>query len=310
MIFRVLLSCFLCFSIQVNAQLIKVPGTSIFMDPPAGFGLSQNFSGFEDAKTKSSIMIVEFPKASYDELAELFLDLDIAKKHLSAQGVSINHREEVTVGEDKAPILLLSGVQTFEEKEIMKHIALIEGEATILISYNIFDKSVYSKDVIIDTLTKITVGKEASLKEQLNHLNFTFKEKGNFKIDKVVAGSSAILVDSDSKSLGVLDARLVIESSVTKVDALDKEYAAKALLFSVPGFENADLNAIHFLEFAGMKSIRIKASTENNRIIQFTAFDSDGTYIRLIATGDIGKMNIAESAIDEVAHSVKMKGKF
>ena len=310
MIFRVLLSCFMCFSIQVNAQLIKVPGTSIFMDPPAGFGLSQNFSGFEDAKTKSSIMIVEFPKESYDELAELFLDLDLAKKHLSAQGVSINHREEVTFSEDKAPILLLSGVQTFEEKEIMKHIALIEGEATVLISYNIFDKSVYSKDVIIDTLTKINVGKEASLKEQLNQLNFTFKEKSNFKIDKVVAGSSVILVDSVSKSSGVFGTRLVIESSVTKLDALDKEDAAKALLFAVPGFENADLNSIHFIEFAGMKSIKIKASTENHRIIQFTAFTNEGTYVRLIATGGIGDFNKAESSIDEVARSVKMKGLF
>lgn len=158
MTLRLLLASFLLMSVQVNAASIKVPGTSLSITSPAGFTLSEDFKGFEDVQTKSSIMIVEFPKESYSVLAELFLDINKAKAQFDHQGVSILDRKDILLNINKAKLLFLSGIQAYKDKEVIKYIGLIEGDMTLLISYNIFDKEAFPESIIIDSMKSISLG--------------------------------------------------------------------------------------------------------------------------------------------------------
>jgi len=155
MILRLLLTSLLLISWQVSAGSIKIPGTILSMTPPTGFTLSEDFTGFENRQTKSSIMIVEFPGTSYSVLAELFLDINVAKEQFDHQGVTILSRKDIVSNTDISKVLFLSGVQVYEGIEIGKYLALVEGDMTVLVSFNIFDGEVSPENIIIDSIKSI-----------------------------------------------------------------------------------------------------------------------------------------------------------
>jgi len=152
---RILLATLLLVSFQVSAEVIKVPGTTLLMTPPAGFTLSKDFTGFENRQTKSSIMIVEFPKSSYSELAALFLDINLAQENFSPIGVSVLGQKNIVLTANKATVLFLSGIQAYKDKEVGKYLALVEGDKTVLISFNIFDETVSHENIIIESVKSI-----------------------------------------------------------------------------------------------------------------------------------------------------------
>ncbi len=116
---------------------IAIPGTTVSMDPPTGFDLSKNFSGFENRLDNSSITISELPKEAYVELRPLFLSRDSAAG-FSARGISIVSQQDVLISGNVVSVL--SGTQLVSAKEVIKYMALFKGEKTVLITFNIMDK--------------------------------------------------------------------------------------------------------------------------------------------------------------------------
>lgn len=305
MTLKLILACIVLISTQVNAGLVNVPGTSVSMMAPDGFSLSQNFNGFENLDTKSSIMIIEFPKKSYAELSELFLDLNQAKKHLAPQGVTILEQQTLPLNTDEQQVLFLGGVQTYEDFEIGKYMALLEGDLTVLVSYNVFNMDTLGIDEVIGSIKTLRLGKEAPIDTQLAQLSFDFTQSGDFKVRDVLGGSSVILSnldESDSLAPTIVIERANLTSLVT-----DKVKTAKQLLKGIPGFATASVDLVDYVDFAGTKGIRIEASTQAHRLIQYTGFYEAGAYIRLIATGGEDEISMDQDAINEIADSVKLK---
>lgn len=158
MMLRVLLTSLLLVSVQAKAASVNIPGTSLSITPPAGFTVSDDFTGFEDKQTKSSIMVVGFPKESYSALADIFLDINEARAQFNHQGVSILQRKDISLNMSKTKLLFLSGVQAYKDNEVIKYLALVEGDKTVLISFNIFDAQVYPESMIIESIKSIDLG--------------------------------------------------------------------------------------------------------------------------------------------------------
>lgn len=77
----------------------KVPGTRISLIKPEGFSGAGEFSGFQQADTSSSIMVVELP-TPYRDFIKGFSD---AKK-MNSQGVELLLQEEVVVDSQAAKL--------------------------------------------------------------------------------------------------------------------------------------------------------------------------------------------------------------
>src|SRR5215468_10554391 len=70
---------------------IKVPGTKVSLVPPDGLKPSDQFPGFLDEETSSSIMITELP-APYSEMANGF-----TKEALGARGMNLFSRKDISL---------------------------------------------------------------------------------------------------------------------------------------------------------------------------------------------------------------------
>ena len=91
-------------SIPIHAQPVSIPATSVALTPPAGFTLSDSFSGLENPETGSSITVTELPPESFAEISELFVSTEAAAAQFARQGISISEVKQVTTPAGSIPL--------------------------------------------------------------------------------------------------------------------------------------------------------------------------------------------------------------
>ncbi len=84
---------------QAQATPIDIPGTSVSLEPPAGFTISDNFAGLENTASGSTITINELPFEAYEEVATVFSTTEAATEALVRQGIIIEAHTLLDIGE-------------------------------------------------------------------------------------------------------------------------------------------------------------------------------------------------------------------
>ncbi len=108
------------------ARADRVPGTSVTLDPPSGFGPSTRFVGFKQDATGSAIVVTELPGPVSEVTAAMTED------GLATQGMRLLESSEVSVGGRSA--LLLHAAQFVSGIEFEKWtLALGEQNRTVLV---------------------------------------------------------------------------------------------------------------------------------------------------------------------------------
>lgn len=287
---------------SANSLLVKVPGTAISMNSPEGFTLSESFSGFESLDTSSSILIAELPKEAYPQLKTLFSNLKIAKQGFAAKGVNISKLQTVEVGDTTIP--LLSGVQEVQGIVVNKYVALVYGDSTALVTYNILNEEEFSSNNVVESLSSIVIGAEVKASEKAKSLLFKFKEVPPFQLADVMAGSSAILTTFDRVDPTGERPIVVIGNSLSSSSINDIELFSEQLLRSVSGFKSSTVINSSPVKFAGLDGYKVLATYDDKTIIQYVGIKSDGQYIRLISTGSSKAVNELKGAIESIAESI------
>jgi hypothetical protein len=121
---------FACSSLLSSALAEPVfpKGSDIGMEPPAGMAVATSFKGFEDAPRTSSIVIIELPLGTFEQLSQGFTD-----DRLKAQGMTVKSRESWPVGERNG--LLLTGEQAAGGRVFSKWVLILEGDVgTVLVT--------------------------------------------------------------------------------------------------------------------------------------------------------------------------------
>lgn len=120
-------------SSQAAADLVRIPGTSTSLEPPAGFSPTANFPGFAHPELGASIMVTEVP----GPLAEALTGL--TKEALAARGVTLLSSQPEKVGGREA--LLLHCAQTAAGTEYLKWMLVMGDENDAVLIVGIFPKS-------------------------------------------------------------------------------------------------------------------------------------------------------------------------
>ena len=165
-------------AMPARAGDIAFPAGSKFgMAPLAGFVTSANGHGFEDAKNKAAILIVEMPVQSYPEI-EKALTVDALKK----QGVAVAFRENVKLKDGKG--VLIAGRQVIEGVALRKWLLLgttADGAALVTALVPDSAKNVYSdaamRTMLISLEYRVTIPPD----EILSLLPFKLDDLGGMR---------------------------------------------------------------------------------------------------------------------------------
>jgi hypothetical protein len=102
-----------------HAQSVRVPGTSVSLTPPAGFGIAQQYPGFEQPDERASIMVTEMPVAAASMIGSM------TAPGLASRGMTLVSARDVSI--DARPARLLQVSQKSATGEVSKWI-LIAGD--------------------------------------------------------------------------------------------------------------------------------------------------------------------------------------
>lgn len=109
-------------SASFAADPVNIPGTRLAMVPPAGFTVAKEFAGLQG--DKASILVIEFPAAMYDQLADA-----ISSGAMAKQGVDITASEDLKGLPFKARAY--RGKQVAKGTEFDKWLMLVDGGSTL-----------------------------------------------------------------------------------------------------------------------------------------------------------------------------------
>ena len=109
-------------SVGFAAEPVTIPGSRLALIPPEGFSLAKEFAGLQG--DKASVLVVELPANTYDELAAA-----ISSGAMAKQGVEITSGEDLTGLPFRARIY--RGRQAAQGMEVDKWLMLADGGSTL-----------------------------------------------------------------------------------------------------------------------------------------------------------------------------------
>lgn len=276
-------------------QRIAIRGTSVTLIPPPGFTVSRSVRGLEN-EAGSTITIAERPAQAFAELAELFSSAKRLSDGYAAQNVTIRSVRRID-----GRIPFAAGRQTTNDgRDITKYLALLEGGRTVLVTFNIADRSFTEADA--EALVRsIEIAPEPTLEERLAELPFTFTTAPPFAVADVIPRQAVTLaVEGDAEQPVIVIGR-------GRSQALMGEEARVAvdLLRATGGWRDAEILEQGPATFAGGEGYVISAAVEDRKAVQYLKIVPGGAYLRLLARGRASAVDNAETVIAEIASSVE-----
>ncbi len=172
---------------QESGDVIFLPGKTLGLTPPPGFELSKAFSGFVDASSGSSILLVQLPAEAYAEIKS-----GMTTEGLASQNIAVISSEPVKIaGYDG---IYVKGIQAVGETQVDKWILLLETtEATVLLTVQDLTGDALDDAAVLAALNSIKIREPQSLEVQLENLPFELGDLAGFRIVRTIAGSGVLL---------------------------------------------------------------------------------------------------------------------
>lgn len=276
-------------------ERVAIRGTSVTLIPPPGFTLSRTVRGLEN-EAGSKITIAERPAQAYAELAERFSSAKRLSDGYAAQKVTIRGVRRID-----GRIPFATGRQTTNDgREVTKYLALLEGGKTVLVTFDIVDRSFTEADA--EALVRsIEIAPEPTLEERLAELPFTFRVAPPYTVADVVPRQAVTLAIEGGRE------QLVIVIGRGRSQALMGEEArvSAELLRATSGWRDAEIVDERPAAFAGGEGYVIYATVEDRKAVQYLKIVPGGAYLRLLARGRASVFDDAEGVIAEIASSVE-----
>ena len=167
-----------------QATAAYVPGTSVDINPPPGFALSERFPGYMNKKNGSSIMILEFD-GPYVEVTDAFLDV----KNMRAKGMALLGISSVNV--DGKIAMLMHAIQSVYGKRFKKWILAVDrsGSTTLIVATYPSTESKQLEQLLKKAVLTAKFGKQT---DPIDALSFNIEPEAPFEIAKVM-GQTLIL---------------------------------------------------------------------------------------------------------------------
>jgi hypothetical protein len=295
--------CGIALGVPGHAQdAISVPGTSVTLTPPAGFTLARGGRGLDNG-AGSTITIGERPADAYAELVELFKSAKNLSAAYAAQKLTIRAIRQLET--PSGAVAFATGTQMVGGREQSKYLALLKGDKTVLITFNVVNRSVSEADAEA-LLRSVALTPAPTLEEQLAALPFTFELSGPFRIG-VIARGTVTLAAGDYNPASSTQPVIVIGRGQSQALMGDEPRVAVEVLKSTGGFREATITSQGPTTFAGGAGYVVTAVVDDRTVIQYLRIVPGGAYLRLLARGQKGPMETAEAVITAIAGSVEAR---
>ncbi|MEL6160904.1 MAG: hypothetical protein AAFR18_16985 [Cyanobacteria bacterium J06627_32] len=289
-----------------QSEPILVPGTSVSLMPPPGFILSDQFSGFIDPDSLSSIVLAEMPAAAYADLADIFAaSPEVVTEAFASQGIvlEVESISSVSVGESQVP--LVQGTQFVNGMRVKKYFTILPADGTLLLTFNVIDSERLSREAIAETIRSVAIAPTPSIQEKVAELPFTFQTAAPFQILDVFAGSSVLLNPGGKPDPSEEDPVIIIASSVSSVQVADLAALSSQILRATRGFAEVNITEQSPVDFAGREGYLTQGTLQEISVLQYLSVLPDGFYIRLIALGASEDLAELMPAIQAIQSSVE-----
>ncbi len=285
------------------ATPVAIPGTTVAeIEPPAGFTVSDSFSGLENIETGSSITIFELPSEAYAQLSDLFAT--DAEAALLTENIVLEEQFLLEVGDTQVPVL--RGTQQTTIGSVTKYVTLLKGEKTVLVTFNIIDPAVITQGMVESTIASIDLAAVPTLDEKIAQLSFSFQAAEPFKTSDVFGNSAVLLTTFEGTDPSGMKPVVIIARGQSSVGGRDAEDISAELLYGTRGFSSAEILNQEPVDFAGGQGYLIEAELDGLAIKQYVVVPADGLHLRLLATGERTAFTDVLPAVDAIANSIRI----
>jgi hypothetical protein len=278
---------------------VTIGGTSVTLTPPPGFSVKGR--GLENP-AGSTITISERSAEAYAELAATFSSAKNLSTAYAEQGVTI--RAVRQIGTPGGQVLFASGAQSFRGRNTVRYFALLKGDKTVLLSFNLVDRS-FSEADAERLVRSISLAAAPTLDEQLAGLSFTFDVVEPFRVVRVQGRNTVTLGAGADGGQSESQAVVVIGRGESQAIMGDEARVAVELLKNTGGFREATVTAQSPTTFAGGAGYVVTAVVADRTVVQYLRIVPGGAYLRFLARGPTTVIEAAEPTITEIAGSVQ-----
>lgn len=277
-------------------ERVSIAGTSVTLIPPPGFTVSRGTRGLENAATGSSITIGERPAQAYAELAARFSSAKGLSDGYAQQNVTIRSVRRID-----GRIPFAAGRQTTDGKDIAKYLALLQGDKTVLVTFNIADRSFTEADAEA-VVRSVELAPGPTLEERLAGLPFTFRAVEPYSVAQVIPRQAVTLeVEGDAEQ-----PEIVIGGGRSQALMGDEARVAVELLRATGReWRDAAIVAQGPAPFAGGDGYVVSAVAGDRTSMQYLRIVPGGAYLRLLARGTTSAVENAKGVIAEIAATVE-----
>lgn len=262
-------------------ELMYPRGSAIGLVPPPGMVESEQFAGFEDDATKSSILVVDMPAEAYDQLVTGF-----SEQALTTRGVTLEDREDFPLKGAKA--ILLIGRQTAGPVSVRKWVLLVgseRGTGIVTVQVPEAGASAYPDKVVREALSSITFRNVA---DQAGSLPFAVTNLAGFRPVRALGGTTLLLTDGPKDTLDGPDQPVFVVSIAGGAPRDDerRQFALRALS-TIPGVKDLKLDRAEPQRINGQAGFEVMATGADARtgapikVVQWIRFGPTA-YIRMV----------------------------
>ena len=241
--------------LQERPKLVKVPGTKVSLAPPAGLKPSEQFPGFGDEETMSSILITELP-APYSLFAAGF-----TKEALATKGMSLLARKEISL--NGRPGILIHVSQEAQGLTFLKWMVVTGNEKeTALVTATFLEemKSRWSSEMERSVLG-VQWDVDAKI-DPLAGLNFSFNDDPSLKFAHRITNMVILSKDGAMPEKENNDPIFIMGSSVAGAMALDVKLLAELRLTQMEQISDPVIKKHSDVTIAGLKGSEIIAEAK------------------------------------------------
>lgn len=293
-------------------ELVNVPGTPILMQPPQGFALSDDFSGFVNKDNNASIVIAIIPDKAASFVSSVFTNEDKFTKAMASYGFVVEKQRELQRENSQVPLQIYSGIQTAGEQKYHKWVTLIAHGGLYMITIQAPEKAILSQDDVDAAFQSVDFNASFTLDDQIAQLPFFFVSAPPFQAMATILGSGVSLTVKDAQG-NKDDAKIFIVRDTQMLDKDNPILAQNIYLASImPSFklQNTMIERDEpFLQRNGRLLVGsgISLKGEEQDIILYSAIDHDHHPVYLQALAPKGQLVNYQDIIKNIAHSVTSK---
>ncbi len=260
------------------------PGSRLGLAPPAGMSPAQAVRGFEDARNKAFIRLIELPQAAFAEI-EKTMSASLLKK----QGMILDRRSALPLPGGQG--ILLSVRQDTPGGTIRKWLLVAPvPDATAMVTFELpVASKAYPEAAIRAALASLTTRDAIPAEEQLSLVPFRLGDLAGFRIVGVVPGRALQLTDGPKDVAGPIDQPHLIAGLIPgqMPRPNEREAVARGALGGLPPLKELRITGSEAMRIGGQQGHEIRATGKDAgtgvdiEIVQWLRFGG-GAHLQLI----------------------------